>query len=201
MQARALLLSALVALPGTVLAQDTPDDSTSFHGGQWAVQFGGGLNLFNLGALRFTSPKRAWLLDVGVSAVIVNGKLTDNFGGGTTKAHDHFTAVNARLGKRFYGGGRGKVAPFHSLALEGGYQNREVAPVVGARQVINQWYAGLYWEVGASYRIAPSLSVGGTGSISGGYLHQKQEDAASTFKGHGFYLDGVQVQLVVGIYF
>ncbi len=60
---------------------------------------------------------------------------------------------------------------------------------------------GAVLEVGASYRIAPSLSVGGTGSISGGYLHQKQEDSASTFKGHGFYLDGVQVQLVVGIYF
>lgn len=205
MQAHALLLSALVALPGNLLAQDTPQDtppdSPPFRRGQWAVQFGGGLNLFSLGVLRFTGPTKAWLLDVGVSALIVNGKLTDNFGGGTTDAHDHFKAVNARVGRRFYGGGRGKVSPFHSLALEGGYQQREIEAAPGVRQQFTQWYAGGYWEVGAAYRIAPALSVGGTASISAGYVNRTEEDPASTFKGNGFYFDGVDVLLVVGIYF
>ncbi|HMG19514.1 MAG TPA: hypothetical protein VK573_12370, partial [Gemmatimonadales bacterium] len=98
MNARHLLLSALVLLPGTLIAQDSVpvSDSPPFHRGQWAVQFGGGVNLFSLGVLRFTSPKSAWLLDVDASAFILNGKLTDNFGGGTTDAHDHFKSVNAR---------------------------------------------------------------------------------------------------------
>ena len=200
MLARALALSVLALLPSALPAQDTPSDS-SFHAGQWAVQFGGGLNLFSLGALRFTAPRRAWLLDLGVSAVIVNGKSTDPFGGGTADAHDHFTAVSARVGRRFYGGGRGKIAPFHAIALEGGYQNRESEPIPGTRLVAQQTYAGLYWEVGAAYRIASSLSVGGTGSVSAGYLHRKQENPTTIFKGNGFYLNGVQVQLVVGIYF
>jgi len=197
MQARALVVSALLFVPSLLVAQE---DSAAFHAGQWAVQFGGGLNLFSLGALKFTGPRRAWLLDVGVSAVIVNGKLTDTFGGGTTDANDHFTGLNVRVGRRFYGGGRGKITPFHSLALEGGYQNREIKQATG-RLVTSQSYGGVYWEVGAAYRIAPALSVGGTASISGGYLHRRQEDPTLVFKGHGFYFDGVQVQLVVGIYF
>jgi len=203
MNPRHLLLSALVLLPTTLVAQDTLPlpDSPPFHRGQWAVQFGGGVNLFSLGVLRFTGPKSAWLLDVDASAFIVNGKLTDNFGGGTTDAHDHFKSVNARVGRRFYGGGRGKVSPFHSLALEGGYAQREIEASPGVRTQITQWFAGGYWEVGAAYRLAPALSLGGTASISGGYVNRREEDPASTFTGKGFYFDGVQVLLVVGIYF
>jgi len=201
MNARPLLLSALVLLPSTLLAQDAATDSLAFHRGQWAVQFGGGLNLFSLGALRFTGPRTAWLLDFDAAVTIVNGERTDNFGGGTADSKDHFVAASARVGKRFYGGGRGKVVPFHSLALEGGYSERDVEFAPGLRQVINQLYAVLYWEVGAAYRIAPALSVGGTGSISGGYVHRKTEDPNSTFKGGGFYVNGPQVLFVVGIYF
>jgi hypothetical protein len=205
MQARALVLSTLCFLPGRLHGQEVaspqPFDSLAFHRGQWAVQFGGGLNLFSLGALRFTGEKTAWLLDFDVAATIVNGERTDNLGGGTADSKDHFAAASVRVGKRFYGSRRGKVFPFHSLALEGGYQDRKVEFAPGIRQVINQWYAGLYWEVGAAYRIAPALSVGGTGSISGGYVRRKSEDPNSTFKGGGFYVNGPQVLFAVGIYF
>jgi hypothetical protein len=200
MHARPLLLSALVLLPGTLLAQDAPPDSLPFHRGQWAVQFGGGLNLFSLGALRFTGPRTAWLLDFDVAVTIVNGERTDAFGG-TADSKDHFTAASVRVGRRFFGGERGKVVPFHSLALEGGYQDRTVEFAPGLRQMINQSYAGLYWEIGAAYRITPAVSVGGTGSISGGYVHRKTEDPNSTFKGGGFYVNGPQVLFVVGLYF
>jgi hypothetical protein len=196
MQARALVLSVLCFLPGTLLGQD---DSASFHPGQWAMQFGGGSSLFNLGVLRFTSPKSAWLLDFDVTAVLVSGKFTDI--SGTSDADDKSATGLLRLGRRSYHRPRGKVVAFHSVAAEFGYQYRKLDLGGGSRQVINQWSTGLYTDVGAAYRLTSSLSLGGNASVSGGYVKRKIEQPLGTLKGNGFYFQGLQVLFAVGIYF
>src|SRR5258705_13287062 len=66
------LALALSLIPLCLAAQESP-----FHGGQWAMQFGGGSSLFSLGVLKFTSPRSAWLLDLATSASILNAKSTD----------------------------------------------------------------------------------------------------------------------------
>jgi hypothetical protein len=90
---------------------------------------------------------------------------------------------------------------FQSFAVEGGYYDRTLDFSVGARSRIQQWNAGLYWEAGAAYRVTSSLSLGGTASISSGYLYRKREDPGNTFKGGGFYFQGIQAVFAVGIYF
>src|SRR2546427_13170242 len=69
------LALALSLIPLCLAAQESP-----FHGGQWAMQFGGNANLFSLGVLRFTSAHSAWLLDLSNTAQVISATGTDNFG-------------------------------------------------------------------------------------------------------------------------
>jgi len=201
MNRRSLLLSVLLLLPGTLRAQEvTAPDSLLFRDGQWAMQFGGGSSLFSLGLLKFTSPKSAWLLDFDVSAVLVNGTFTSGVSG-TSDANERDTNGFVRLGKRSFHKPRGKVVPFHSFAAEWGYQNSTFDLGGGARQMVNQWNAGLYFDVGGVYRLSPSFSVGGNASVSGGYLDRIIDTPSGKFKGNGPYLQGVRVLFAVGIYF
>jgi len=195
MLVRAAVLSALWFVPVTLFAQD---DSSAFHAGQWAMQFGGGANLFSLGALKFTSPRSAMLVDVDFYTVIVNGHRTDF--SGTVESDDKTTQFNLRLGKRSYRTPRGRIVSFHSLAFEAGYFGRLLDFQFG-RERIRQWNAGLYWEVGAAYRVTPSLSLGGSASVSAGYLYQRQENTGTTTKGGGFYFQGIHPVFAVAIYF
>lgn len=201
MQLRTLVVSTLFLLPATLLSQDAPTDSSSFHRGQWAMQFGGGSSLFNLGLLRFTSPRGAWLLDLDVTAVLVNGTATDV--SGTTEADDKNASGLLRLGRRSYHRPRGKIVAFHSLATEFGYQyiKRDFSGGVG--QTIKQWSAGLYADVGAAYHVTENLSLGGNASVSAGYLKRRivQTGVSATMKGDGSYFQGLQVLFAVGIYF
>ena len=196
MLVRAAVLSALWFVPVTLFAQD---DSSAFHAGQWAMQFGGGANLFSLGALKFTSPRSAMLVDVDFYTVIVNGHRTD-FSGTTAESDDKVSQLNLRLGRRSYRAPRGKIVSFHSLAIEGGYYGRLLDYQFG-RQRVRQLNAGLYWEVGAAYRVTPSLSLGGTASVSAGYLYRRQEDTGTTTKGGGYYFQGIHPVFAVAIYF
>jgi hypothetical protein len=184
-----------------MLAQDVAPDSSSFHRGQWAMQFGGGSSLFNLGILRFTSQRSAWLLDVDVTAVLVNGTFTDV--SGTTESDDKSAVGFLRLGRRSYHRPRGKVVAFHSFATEFGYQYLKRDIGAGGNLSIKQWSAGLYADVGAAYRLTPNLSLGGNASVSAGYLKRRSQQAftTATLKGDGFYFQGLQVLFAVGIYF
>ena len=202
MNARPLLLSALLLLPASLCAQEdaTGTDSLLFRRGQWAMQFGGGSSFFSLGLLKFTSPKSAWLLDFQVSAVLVNGTFTSGLSG-TSDAQDRETSGFVRLGRRSFHRPRGKVVPFHSFAAEWGYLNSTFDLGGGNRQMINQWNAGLYFDVGGVYRLTPSFSVGGNASLSGGYLDRRIDTFSGRFKGKGPYMQGVRVLFAVGIYF
>lgn len=198
MQSRALFVATLLLLPGPLLAQD---DSSSFHRGQWAVQFGGGSSMVDLGVLRFTSPKSAWLLDFDVSALLLNGTSTNV--SGTSEADDKSALGRLRVGRRSYHRPRGKVVAFHSFAAELGYQYDKTDLGGGPSQVLTQWSAGLYTDVGAAYRVTESLSLGGNASVSAGYLKRKfqQPFVAATRREEGLYFRGLQVSFVVGIYF
>ncbi len=108
------LALALSLTPLCLAAQESP-----FHGGQWAMQFGGNSNLFSLGVLHFSSARSAWILDLSNSVTVLNATNTDKFGGTSTSADQQFINLDARLGKRHYHTGNAKVVSFQTLALEG----------------------------------------------------------------------------------
>src|SRR6266516_794598 len=85
------LALALSLIPLCLAAQESP-----FHGGQWAMQFGGNANLFSLGVLHFTSARSAWILDLSNSTTVINATNTDKFGGTTSSADQQFINLDAR---------------------------------------------------------------------------------------------------------
>lgn len=195
------LALVLSLIPFCLPAQESnASDTTRFHGGQWAMQFGGGSSLFSLGVLRFTSPRSAWLLDVSTSAQFLDATSTDKLGGTTTSADEQFVNVDVRVGKRFYQTPRRKVVSFQTLAVEGGFSDQMVDfPQGNVRQTIS--YTGLDVEIGGAYMVTSSLSLGGTGSIGVGYYTQKQDNPVVSDKGHGWYVNGIRVLFALGLYF
>jgi len=193
------LTLALSLIPFCLSAQETVrSDTTRFHGGQWAMQFGGNSNLFSLGILRFTSAHSAWLLDLSNAANVINASSTDNFGT-TTGADQQFINLDARLGKRFYQTGHPKVVSFQTLALEGGLTD-QMFDLAGSHYRQTSTYAGINGELGAAYMLTSGVSVGGTASLSAGYLSFKGNDSFTKRKGHGYY-NTVRVLVALGLYF
>jgi hypothetical protein len=183
----------LSLIPACLAAQESP-----FHGGQWAMQFGGNSNLFSLGVLHFTSARSAWLLDLSNAANVINATSVDNVGT-TTSADQQYINLDARLGKRFYQTGQPKVASFQTLALEGGLSD-QAFDLNGTHYRQTSTYAGLNGELGAAYMLTSGVSVGGTASVSAGYLSFKRNDSIARQEGHGYY-NGIRVLVALGLYF
>lgn len=192
------LLLALSLTPIALAAQEGPADSAPFHGGQWAMQFGGNSNLFSLGVLRFTSAHSAWLLDLSNTAQVISAKSTDNFGT-TTGADQQYLNVDVRLGKRFYQAAHPKVVSFQTLSLEGGLTD-QAFDLTGTHYRQTNTYGGISGELGGAYMLTSGVSIGGTASMSVGYLSFKGNDSFSTEKGHGFY-NTIRVMVALGLYF
>jgi len=199
MMSRLLLLAGCLLLPSVASAQDatTPE----FRPGQWALQFGGNLNLATFGVLRFSGPRGAWMLNLGVAGEFLNGTITDP--GGSGDADDHFLMLQAAIGRRFYQGVHSKVRSFQSLGVTGGYRNQKLDFGVGSTTRNKSWFSGLQGEVGGAFWLSSNISLGGTASASATYVHRKttQTFSSSELKQQGFAISGVNVALALGIYF
>lgn len=193
------LALVLSLLPSCLSAQESnSSDTTRFHGGQWAMQFGGNANLFSLGILRFTSGHSAWLLDLSNAANVITATSTDNFGA-TTSADQQFINLDVRLGKRFYQARHPKVVSFQTLALEGGLTD-QAFDLTGTHYRQTNTYVGINGELGGAYMLTSGVSIGGTASLSAGYLSFKGNDSFGRAKGHGYY-NTVRVMVALGLYF
>jgi hypothetical protein len=156
----------------SLLAQDSvPRDSTPFRRGQWALQFGAGANLASLGALRFTSPTRAWLLDLQVTAG--HSHTTTQFSPDTVS--DEFSShavITARAGRRFYEVRHRAVAGYQTLGVLAGFTH-SCSGTSGFQAVggfcANGWTAGAFGELGGAYLLTSHLSVGGAAAASFSY--------------------------------
>ena len=56
-------------------------------------------------------------------------------------------------------------------------------------------------ELGAGYWVTPNLSLGGTASVFGGYARQRGENGPVSSNQNGWFVSGVNVLLVIGLYF
>src|SRR6267378_6058679 len=187
------LALALSLIPLCLAAQESP-----FHGGRWTMQFGGNSNLFSLGVLKFTSAHSAWLLDLSNAANVITATGTDNVGT-TTSANQQYINLDARLGKRFYQTGHPKVVSFQTLALEGGLTD-QAFDLTGTHYRQTNTYAGINGELGGAYMLTSGISIGGTASISAGYLSFKNNDSFRRQEGHGYY-NQIRVLIALGLYF
>jgi len=192
------LALVLSLLPVVASAQESTPD---FRPGQWALQFGGNLNLATFGIMRFSSPRSALVLNVDLTASFMNGKTTDPFGG-SSDANDHTALIQGSLGKRFYQSVRSKVRSFQTIGIVGGYVDQKVtfSPTTTSRS--KSVFGGLQGEVGGGYWLWSNLSLGGTASARVAYSHQESSQSGGFSRTqHGFGISGVNVTLVLGLYF
>jgi hypothetical protein len=173
--------------------------ASPFHAGQWAMQFGGGANLFDLGVLHFTSPTAAWLLDLSTSSVFIDATSTSKISATTTRANQQQLNLAARLGRRSYHTGRPRVVSFRTVAVESGWSDQLIDVTAGTVR-LTQWNAGLNGELGGAYLLTEDVSVGGTADLSAGYLSYKRTDPGAAERGHGFYHQ-YRVLVALGLYF
>src|SRR5260370_42610605 len=101
-------------------AEDSAPDTIPFPRHQWAAQFAGGTTFASLGALRFTAPTRAWLVDFRFTGghsqnrqYVADTLVGDGY---TSKAN-----IDTRIGRRFYQGRGKSVVSFQTVGVLGGY--------------------------------------------------------------------------------
>jgi hypothetical protein len=193
------LALVLALLPTCLSAQQASVDTTGFHAGQWGVQLGAsGSGLVNLGILRFSSPRSAWMLLVEFSGEFLSGTRTDV--GVSEDQDDRSVSVAAGVGRRFYQAPRHKVRSFQSIGVFGSYDDFKQDFPGGTFRSKN-WRAGLLGELGAGYWVTPHLSLGGTASIAAGRSNRRQESGTASIDESGWFVSGLNVALVVGLYF
>ena len=195
-----LLLALSLAAIG-LPAQETPLDSMAFHAGQWGMQFRGGSNLVSVGALKFTSARSAWLLDISSGANFFSADATDKFGGTSGKIDQQVLNVNLRIGKRAYQAPRHRVVSFQTVAIETGFHDLGFDQIPSGHIRQTTWNLGLNGEVGGAYMLSPSVSVGGTATVSAGYYKERDDTPQYRLEGHGYYLNGIQFLFALGVYF
>lgn len=193
------LTLALSLLPMCLAAQESSTDTSGFHAGQWAVQFGAGFGLANIGILKFSSPRSAWMLRFDVNAEFRSGTSSTDFVG-TSDVKDRSVTFATGLGKRFYQAPRHKVRSFQSIGLFGSYADYKQT-FTSETFTFTEWRAGVLGELGAGYWVTPNFSLGGSGIMTAGYSDHTTDNSTTRTETNGWFVSGVTVQLIIGLYF
>lgn len=164
--ASALLVSCLIAL--TMEARAQGDEPLGFRSGQWGADFQVQGGFTGAGAIKFTSPTRAWVLDLGTAVVHASANLPG------TSATSAGTSVNLSMkaGRRMYGTITHRVAPWTALGVTAVYAWQRATSGDTVLQHSNTAGAGLFGSLGATWLITAHLGVGAQWSLLLNYAHQ-----------------------------
>lgn len=158
----AALLLLAAAAPACALAQRTADAAPlPFHPGQWGLSaniFGG--EAAGIGALRFTAPNRALVLDVSASMNREKRAYPASPLSPGSSQQATTGSVMLSLGLRHFRPLANSVAFFNTLGVNGNYQGGTGT---------HGWGAGLFGDVGAQYMLDPRFSLGVAAGLQLGY--------------------------------
>lgn len=163
-------------------AQTSEDTSFSpFRKGQWAAQFGASPSFVSLGFLRFTSEKRAWLLDARFNLTESDGesRVTIDTVTQTSETRSSIGSFSTRIGRRFYPTLGDRTAGSFTIGASGGY-GRSTRIRSTDRFRVSTWSVGIFGDVGADYLLTHKLSIGGSFGLRADYFSRDTDvDAAS----------------------
>jgi opacity protein-like surface antigen len=172
----AVIAAALLSSSAAAAAQQA--DTLPFRGGQWGAEFSAS-DFAGVGALRFTSPRSAWLLDVYGRIRRQSG---DNDDPSTPNIIRDDDFVQLRVGWRRYGVLAPRVVRHLGvgvLASRASADQQVGAFVVSVPFLPLQSHAstslGAFAELGAQWMITPKLSLGASymASVSGEWTSVK----------------------------
>jgi len=153
---RPLLILITLAVPALASAQSdsvpppaTAPSTEDFRPGQWAVRFIANGSLYGAGALYFTAPRSAWLLEGYLNATYQeqNG---ESYNG---------QSATVLAGKRWYGERHGRVRSIRGFGGVVGFGRSYYTSTDAAAYA---YAGGLYGELGAALMFTPNLSLGAT---------------------------------------
>lgn len=167
--------------PATPERQDAAATGLPFRGGQWGMDFGiSGGNTYRIGAVRFTSPRRAWILDGRISGSINRREILAD--GDTTGAGYVFDenvinqggSASLLVGRRAYRAIGARAMRTLSFAIGGGAGYGE--HLADGRRVSSgvTWNGTAEGALGGHFRVTPSLALGATLRLGATYLMSEQ---------------------------
>jgi hypothetical protein len=149
--------------------------SLPFHDDQWGLDFGiSGSSTYRIGAVRFTSPTRAWILDGYVNGQIGRQQVELSSGdtlpsGYPLDAIQQGGSVSLLVGRRAYRSLGTRAMRTVSLAIGGGFgYDESLADGERTARRLNS-NARLQFAVGGHYRVTPSLALGATFGLGAAY--------------------------------
>lgn len=159
------ILVGLLAAPLAAQEPATGGDSLPFRAGLRGAQFGIQNGAGSIGYIRFTSPSRAWVVDVAGFIQRTKSESSSPFGG--TDEQSWGGLVTTMVGLRSHRALRANAVWFSGGGLRLGY-SRESG---GTSQT--GYNAGVYGELGASYHVSPRMSFGAQSGAGLGYGHNR----------------------------
>jgi hypothetical protein len=156
-------LGAFALLAAPTLGAQEPVDTLPFRAHQWAFLFTGGSSFAGLGVLKFTAPSRAWIINIGGSALHARSDVPLTPDTTDTRTQNAAT-LTLRLGRRFYQSRGHEVVSYQTVGITGGvnrFCSHDTLVGFANSSCSTGWAAGIFGELGAQYLLTPRLSIGG----------------------------------------
>ena len=194
----AMFLAAFLLFPISVFGQD----STPFHKGQWAAQFQAGTAFNSLGFIKFRSPTRALVLDVGIGGAHSEDLRTDSTGANRFGSLNSNAFIRVRLGwRRYRGDGAGaKVVSHYSLGVLAGFNHSASAFQNGSQQS-NGWMAGAFGDIGGTYLVTSKFGIGALATASLSYQNSVSKGSGTRSRDWAIGGSAVNASLIATLYF
>jgi hypothetical protein len=148
----------------------------SFHRGQWGAEFSIATGFAGVGALRFTSPTHAWLIDFGATYDHTS----------TSGIRESRTTASLDLGTRAYHALRRRLYRLTTFGVSLNYRRSPASPGT----TTETFGGGLFADLGATWLVTPELGIGARWRAAISYGHGKVSGA-----GVSSTADGVSVSL------
>lgn len=165
-----LILATASFLPRVADAQ--APDSVAFHQGQWGAEFRILNSFLGLGALRFSSPTRALLLDISADYIHASGS-------GTAPASTTGIGVAVDLGMRAHHSFGRRL---YRLTTFGIFVNYSRQTISTNNAKLSTFGGGPFVDLGATWLVTPHLGIGAKWRAALFYNHATLTDAVTSAK-------------------
>ena len=173
-------------------------DSLPFRKGQWGAEFAGS-EYASVGVLRFISPRRAFVFDVGggLGRWDRSRQYTSRdslvFAEPDVNSQSGSRSLRVRLGHRWYRSVHPRIAQFatagafsshsHTTEKQATVPTPQRPARSSAQSFTRGWGAGVFGGVGASWLLTSQLALGASWEANGGYTRSTTESSQSGISG------------------
>jgi hypothetical protein len=181
------------AYPACALAQAT--DSVVFRHGQWGADFSIGGGFAGVGAIRFSSPTRALVLDL-----LTDYQRTEFDNSNGTSSGDN-VGVQVRLGTRGYRSFGRRLYRLTTFGVSASYRWGQSTVQDTLTNTQHSLGAGVFADLGASWLVTPQLALGARWGLDVTYNHDSASGSNGSASADRFGVSLGRIALIGQLYF